>query len=273
MQLSSTAAAALIVFVLIALVAFNGIATVESGTVGVVTRFGAVQQEVLQPGLHFKMPVMTDIIPLDTRIQKVVDEATASSKDLQVVTSKVALNYRIDSVKGGTIYAELGPQYPLTIVEPAIQESIKSITSQFTAEELITKRAEVKTAVSEHITQRLQRSNLLVTDFSIIDFNFSAEFNRAIEEKQVAEQAALRAKNDLERVKTEAEAAEQTAMGVAQGEIARAKAESEAQLLLRETLTPEILQLRAIERWDGKLPVYMGGETPVPFMALPRQAG
>lgn len=254
----------------IALIATGGFAIVEPGTVGVVTKFGSVQEEVLQPGLHFKVPIMTKVIPIDTRVQKKEDDATASSKDLQIVRSKVALNYHIDPIKGAIIYSELGPQYPETIVSPAIQESIKSTTSKYTAEQLITQRAEVKEAVTTDLTSRLKRKNIMVTDFSIIDFNFSDEFNNAIEAKQVAEQEAFRAKNDLERIKIEADQEQTKAEGEAQAQLAKARAEAESQQMLRETLTPEVLQLRMIERWDGVLPVYSGGEGGVPaFLSLP----
>ncbi len=263
------AAGALILLVLLALALSQAVTIVQPGTVGVVTRFGSIQDMVLQPGLHPKVPVMTQIIPIDTRVKKVVDEATASSKDLQIVTSKVALNYRIDPAKASTIYSDLGPQFGDTIVAPAIQESIKAVTSQYTAEELITQRAAVKDAVQEDIRNRLDKFNLLTTEFSILDFNFSAEFNRAIEQKQVAQQAALRAENDLARIKMEAQQVEATALGAAQGELARARAEAEAQQMLRDTLTPEILQLRAIEKWNGILPVYTGGDAPLPFLAVP----
>ena len=262
------AAGVLVLLVLIAIVVTQAVTIVQPGTVGVVTKFGAVKG-IVQPGLHFKVPIMTQIIPLDTRVKKVVDEATASSKDLQIVTSKVALNYRIDPAQANTIYSELGPQFAETIVAPAIQESIKAITSQYTAERLITQRAEVKDAVQADIKVRLDKFNLITTEFSILDFNFSSEFNHAIEQKQVAQQAALRAQNDLARIETEAMQIEATALGAARGELARAKAEAEAQQLLRETLTPEVLQLRAIEKWDGVLPVYTGGDAPLPFLAVP----
>lgn len=263
-------AVAIAILLVIAFVLYDGFSVVQPGTVGVATRFGAVQDGILPPGLHFKVPIMTKVIPVDTRVQKVEDEATASSKDLQVVTSKVALNYKIDDAKANIIYSELGPQYPRTIVEPAIQESIKSTTSKYTAEQLITQRATVKDDVFADLKTRLARTNIIATEFSIIDFNFSAEFNRAIEDKQVAEQAALRARNDLERIKTEAQQEIEKANGVAQAALTRAKAEQEAQSLLRQTLTPEILQLRAIEQWDGKLPVYNGSEAPLPFLSSPK---
>ncbi len=266
MQNNSLAVIALVVLAAVAVLATQSLVVVDAGSVGVVTRFGAVQEGILQPGLHPKIPFVTQVIPLDTRVQKVEDAATASSKDLQVVTSKIALNYRIDAAKADSIYQELGPQYRTTIVEPALQESIKATTAQYTAEELITKRAEVAQVMEEDLVERLVNKFLLPTDLSIIDFNFSKEFNEAIEQKQVAQQAALRASNDLEKVRIEAQQTQAKAEGLAQAEMARARAESEAQKLLRETISPELLQLRFIEAWDGKLPVYSGGDLPMPII-------
>ena len=271
MQTNGFAVVLAALIIVAAVLVTQGLVIVQPGTVGVVTRFGAVQEALFQPGLHFKTPFMTKVIPMDTRVQKVEEEATASSKDLQIVRSQIALNYRIDSAKANTIYSQLGIQYPITIVQPALQESIKATSAKYTAEELITKRAEVAQEMEDDLIGRLQNKDIVPTDLSIIDFNFSDEFNQAIEQKQVAQQAALTAQNELERIKIEAEQVQAEAEGKALAEIARARAEAEAQQMLRETISPELLQLRAIERWDGVLPVYAGGEAPLPFLAIPRQ--
>lgn len=242
------------------LLVFNTFTIVQPGFVGVVTHFGAVQDELLPEGLHMVMPFRTKVIQLNTRIQKIEAGASASSKDLQIVTSKVALNFQLDSSKANTIFQNLGKDYQETIIAPTIQESVKSATAQYTAEQLITKRPEVKESIYKSIKERLKKNNIIVTEFSIVDFSFSREFNRAIEEKQVAEQAALRAKNDLDRIKIEATQVEAKADGEAKARLAIAKAEAEAQKLLRETIDDRIIMLRSIEKWDGVLPVSMGGD-------------
>jgi regulator of protease activity HflC (stomatin/prohibitin superfamily) len=205
-------------------------------------------------------PVRTHIEMMDARVQKVEANASASSNDLQDVTTKVALNFQIDKSKANLVYQNLGQQgqYIDNIVKPAIQESIKSTVAKYNAEQLITKRPEVKEMVLKDIKARLGENNLMVTDFSIVDFGFSENFVNAIEEKQIAEQKALRAKNDLERIKTEAEQNKAKADGDAQAILARAKANAEAQKLLRESLSKDVLQLKAIEKWDGIMPVVMG---------------
>lgn len=231
---------------------------IHPGTVGVITHFGAVQEEILPEGLHFITPVKTKIVPIDVRIQLVEDEASASSKDLQIVTSSVALNFYLSKTKANIIFQELGLDYKRTIIGPTIQESLKSTIAKFNAEEVITLRPKVKHMIFEDIKTRLAKNNIVVTDFSIVDFSFSTEFNKAIEEKQIAEQSALRAVNDLERIKTEAEQAEVKALGEAKAQIEIAKAEAQAQELLRKTISDHIIQLRAIEKWNGVLPLYVG---------------
>jgi len=231
---------------------------IHPGTVGVVTHFGAVQEEILPEGLHFITPVKTKVIPIDVRIQLVEDKTSASSKDLQIVTSSVALNFYLSKTKANIIFQELGLAYKKTIIGPTIQESLKSTIAKFNAEEVITLRPKVKQMIFEDIRTRLEKNNIIVTDFSIVDFSFSSEFNRAIEEKQIAEQSALRAVNDLERIKTEAEQVEVKALGDAKAQIEIAKAEAQAQELLRKTISDQIIQLRAIEKWNGVLPLYVG---------------
>ena len=243
---------------IILILAMSAFQSVDSGKVGVMTNFGAVQEEILPEGLHIINPFTTKVVEIDVRIQKIEALATASSKDLQNVTSEVALNFYLSKEKANTIFQELGINYQKNIIEPAIQESIKSITASYTAEELITRRPDVKRETFESIKNRLGENNIVVTDFSIIDFNFSDEFNKAIERKQIAEQSALTAKNDLNRIKTEAEQAQAKAEGEALAILVKAKAQAEGQMLLRESLDDRVLQLEAIERWDGKLPVVQG---------------
>ena len=233
--------------------------TIDSGNAGVVTHFGAVQEGILPEGIHWIVPFRTGVVEMNVRIQKMEAEATASSKDLQNVRSKVALNYYLDKGKVNTIYQNLGLDYETNIIQPTIQESIKSATAQFTAEQLITARAEVKQTVFTDIQKRLAVNNIVVTDFSIVDFYFSDDFNKAIEAKQIAEQRALTAKNDLTRIQTEAKQAQAKAEGEAEAKLALARAEAEAQKLLAQSINDRVLRLRTIEKWNGVLPVSMGG--------------
>ncbi|EAY25163.1 prohibitin family protein [Microscilla marina] len=246
----------LVLFLIFSL--FSVVKTVPSGYVGVVTHFGAVQKHILGEGIHTVMPFRTKVVKLNVRIQKMEANATASSKDLQTVTSKVALNFYLSKEKANVIYQDLGMDYQHTIIQPTVQESIKSATARYNAEQLITSRPKVKQDVFTYIKKRLAKSNIIVTDFSIVDFKFSPNFNDAIEKKQIAEQRALTAKNDLNRIKTEAEQAKAKAKGEADAQIEIAKAQARSQELLRESVSDQLIQLKAIEKWNGVMPVSMG---------------
>lgn len=244
-----------------------GCAQVDAGNLGIVTKWGEIQDEPLPEGLYGITPVRTRVINLSTRVQKREAEATASSKDLQVVTTTIALNYHLDPVKVVEVFRSVGTlrDVVVTIIDPALQEAVKKSTAQYTAEQLITKRQEVKEAITANVEQTLSKSNVVVTEVSITDFKFDDKYQSAVEQKQVAEQKALTARNDLSRIKVEAEQAEAKARGEAQAALARAEAEATAQKMLRETITDEIVQLRAIEaqmaavaKWDGKQPLVVG---------------
>ena len=226
--------------------------TVGAGERGVVfSKFGGVKDRILNEGLQFKIPFIEDIIPVDVKVQKAQTDATAASKDLQTVSSTIAINYHIDPGQVNTVYQEIGLFFKDRVIDPAVQESVKAVTAQFTAEELITRRSEVSDNIKEDLRLRLIKFNIIMDGVNIVDFSFSRGFNEAIEAKQTAEQNALKAERDLDRIKIEA-----------QQKITQAKAEAESQRLQRATISPIILQLRAIEKWDGHFPQVVGGALP-----------
>jgi len=237
-----------------------GCTQVDAGNLGVVMKWGEIQDVALQEGIHFRTPVKTQIVNISTRVHKMEASASASSKDLQVVSTKIVLNYRIDAAQVVEVFRNVGTRLVVesTIIDPALQESLKKATAQYTAEELITKRQQVKETLGESISQTLAKSDILVTELSITDFQFDAQYQQAVESKQVAEQRALTARNDLARIEVEAEQAEAEARGIANAMLARAEAEAKAQELLRKTISPEIVFLRAVEKWDGQQPTIVG---------------
>lgn len=254
-------AAVVVIIILVILVLLNPIVIVNAGERGVVLNWGAVSDKILDEGIHFRIPVMQKIEKMDIKIQKEERASSASSKDLQIVTSKVAINYHLDSVQVNKLWQNVGKDYSNRIISPAIEEFVKKTTAQYTAEELITKREEVKDALKIAITENLAKNDILVDDIFITSFDFSAEFNNAIERKVTAEQKALEAKNDLERVKMEAEQ-----------KVTRAKADAESIRIQAQAITQQggkdYVQLQAIEKWDGKLPSNMIPNGSVPFIDL-----
>ncbi len=249
---------ALLVFGLIA----NSVVIVSAGERGVLLTFGRVEDTVFGEGLHFKIPLVQSVVIFNVKTHKYEALATAASKDLQDVNTQVALNFRVSADSVNRIYQTIGSDYADIIIAPAIQESVKASTAGFNAEELITERATVKQKIEDSLRQRLSERNIIVEAVSITDFKFSPEFARAIEQKQVAQQLALKAERDLERIKIEADQLRTQAQGEADAKITRAKAEAEALKLQRDVINEQLLKLRAIEKWDGVLPKVTGSTVP-----------
>ena len=249
--------------IVILLFAFKPWVQVGAGERGVVQNFGAVQDNVLNEGIHFRIPVVQTVIIMDVKIQKVLTDAASSSSDLQDVALSVALNYHIIPDKANLVYQTIGVEFKERVIDPAIQEVMKAVSARYTAEELITKRPTVSSEMKDALTSRLLISNIAVDAFSIITFKFSQTFTDAIEAKQTAEQNALKAKRDLDRIKVEAE---QT--------IAAATAEAEALRLQKMNISPDLIELRkieanlkAIEKWNGILPQVTGAGA-IPFIGV-----
>jgi regulator of protease activity HflC (stomatin/prohibitin superfamily) len=226
------------------------LAVVPAGHRGVITLFGKVQDQIFDEGIHLKNPFKA-VSNIEVRTRKMQVDADSASKDLQSVSTTIALNYHLAPDSVNRLYQEVGLDYSSRIIDPAIQESVKAVAAKFTAEELITKRSEVKDEIVNQLRERLQSKHIVIDDFSIVNFDFSEQFNTAIEAKQTAEQNALKAERDLERVKLEA-----------QQKIEQAKAEAESLRLQRLEISPSMLQLRWIEKWDGRTPQYWGSASP-----------
>lgn len=256
-----------IVALLLFLIILKPWVQIGAGERGVVLDFGAVQPVVLGEGLHFRVPIMQQIIPMDVKVQKATTEGTASSSNLQEVTSTVAINYHVIPDKANIVYQTIGTEFKDRIIDPAVQEVVKAVSARYSAEDLITKRSAVSDAMKSTLTQRLLVHNIAVDAFSIVGFSFSKIYMEAIESKQTAEQLAMKAERDLERIKIEGEQ-----------KITSARAEAEALRLQRENISTDLIELRkieanikAIEKWNGILPNVTGGA--VPFIGLENVKG
>lgn len=230
---------------------------VPAGHQGILLQFGAVKA-TLDEGIHFRVPLIQRVYKMDVRVQKEQAQADAASKDLQTVTSVIALNFHVNPSSAAHLYEQVGKDYGATIIEPAIQEAVKAVTAKFTAEELISQRRIVSSDIKTLLESKIRPYGIYVDGFNVVNFDFSAKFNEAVEEKLAAEQRALKAKRDLERIKIEAEQ-----------KVASAKAEAEALRIQKEQVTAELVRLReievqkqAVEKWDGRLPNVTGGTVP-----------
>ena len=232
---------------------------VNAGERGVVMKFGKVQDTIFDEGIHPVIPVVTTVEKLSVRVQKNDIKAEASSRDLQDIKMDIAVNWHIEPTQVNKIFQQVGDeeQIVLRIINPAVSEVVKAATAKKNAEEIITKRTELKEEIDNQLQERLVEYGIAVDGVSLVNISFSPEFAKAIEAKQIAEQEAKRAE-------FEAAKAEQQAVA----EVNRAKGQAEAQRLQRQTLTTELLQKQAIEKWDGKFPLVLGGEGALPFINI-----
>ena len=247
-----TLATVIIVLMLIVGGLFSSWVVIEPGHTGVVVTMGKVEENVLQEGLHFKVPFIQEIIKIDNRIVKLEVQTEAFSKDLQTVTTNLAINYRVDTKKSYSIYKNVGSNYESVLVIPAVNEVLKAISSSYTAEESVTNRTLISDGLVQGLNEKLNDSGLYVTDVNIIDFDFSDAFIQAIEEKQVAQQKLLTAETEKQTAIAKAEAEAETIK-------IKAEAEAEANKVLSESITTNIIEYNKIEKWDGKLPQVTGG--------------
>ena len=234
------------IVVILGLLSFK---TIKSGEVGLKVRFGKIVDTSLKEGLNLKLPIIEKIVKVNIKVQKAELQTESSSKDLQTIKTMLAVNYRVDSEMAVSLYKTVGNSYEETVLIPAIQESIKSVMSQYTAEQTITKRNEVSDKCLEEIQNQVEKYGIRIEDFNIIDLDFSDAYNQAIEEKQVAEQKVLTAQQELERTKIEKEK-----------KIVEAQGTKEANEILNSTLTDNNLTKQFIDKWNGQLPTAMGDE-------------
>lgn len=246
--------------ILVLFLMFKPFVTVSPGERGIITHFGRPDNVILTEGFHWRVPIYDSVQYMDVKVQKEEIEADAVSRDMQKVSSRVAVNFHVDDGYCVDLFKTVGFSYPSKIIAPAIQESVKSTTAKYTAEELITKRETVAQEIKVALANKL-KPFIIVDALNMTNFGFSAEFDQAIEQKQVAEQNALKAKRDLDRIKIEAEQ-----------QIATARAEAEAFKLKSQQLTPIMVQMEAIKKWDGKYPTTIVGGDSVPMIQLPQSA-
>ena len=226
--------------------------TIDAGNRGVLLQLGAVRG-IKGEGLYFKIPFVQNVVEMNVQTQKVDVKASSASKDLQTVTADVTPNYHINPEKVSSIYQLIGVDYEEVLIQPALQESVKAITANYTAEELITKREQVRDAISELLKNKVNPNGIIIDSVNITNFDFSKSFNEAIEAKVTAEQSALAAKNKKDQVQYEADQA-----------VIQAKGKAEALEIEGRAITqnPQVLQGRAIEKWNGILPTVTGSNIP-----------
>ena len=264
----------LVVLFLLVVMGLNSIATVPVGSTGILLTMGKVEDSALSEGLHLKIPFVQKIISIDNRVKKLELSTQAFSKDIQTVSATLAVNYRLQAEKTFSIYKTTGLSFEDNVIVPATHEVLKSVCAQYTAEELISKRAEASDKMRDELDAKLRDIGISITDFNVIDFDFSDEFISAVESKQVAEQLKKKAATENETAIAQAEREKQVAItqSQAEAESVRIAAQAEADAVklaadaeayrlqkVNEQLSAMTIQNTLAERWDGKLPGFVGG--------------
>ena len=257
--------ALIVAAILLLIVALNSFTIVPAGHTGVVLTMGEVSKTSYDAGFHFKIPFVQKVETMSNKIQVYETPASAVSKDLQTVNSSIAVNYRLSSAKSSSMFEEVGTDYRAVLIAPAVQECMKSATAKYTAEELITERQAVGDAVKTSLDARLNDYGVFIEKFNIVNFDFTDEFNNAIEAKQVAEQNLLKTETEQKQVKliaqTEADKKVIAAKAEAEAILAQAQAQADANKLLEESLSEKVIAYEQIQKWNGVMPKVTSGDS------------
>ena len=238
---------------------------VPAGHTGVVLTLGKVSNSSYSEGFHLKVPFIQDVENMSNKIQVYESPASAVSKDLQTVSSSIAVNYRLVSDKSAEMYQSVGTDYQTVLITPVVQECMKSVTAKYTAEQLITERTAVGDEIKAALDAKLNSYGIYIEKFNIVNFDFSAEFNTAIEAKQVAEQNLLKTKTEQEQAITIAEAQAKQKVIAAEANanaiLAEAEAQAEANRLLEASLSDKVIAYEQITKWNGEMPKVVSGDS------------
>lgn len=253
-----------IVLLVVLLVVISGsVVVVEAGQTGVVLTFGRVSPVVLQEGFHFKIPFAQTVVTINNRIVKTEVNTEAFSKDLQTVSTVIAVNYHVNKSSSAELYKQVGLGYDDVLVIPAINEVLKAVTANYTAQQLVSSRGDVSILLDENLNAKLNAYGVIVDDLNIINWDFTEEYISAIEAKQVAEQ-------NLIKTRTEQEQALVIANTEAQKQVIAAKAEADkiklladatasSNMTIAESLSDILIRYELLQKWDGQLPKVTGG--------------
>lgn len=237
---------------------------IPAGNTGVIMTLGKVSEMPLQEGFHLKIPFIQSVEVMSNKIQVYETPASAVSKDMQTVSSTIAVNYRISTDSSPEIYKNVGIDYKTVLIMPVVQECMKSATAKYTAEQLITERAAVGEDVKSSLDAKLNGYGIYIEKFNIVNFDFSEEFNSAIEAKQVAEQTLIKTQTEQEQaiVVAEAQAKQKIISATAEAEaiLTQAQAQADANVMLEESLSGKVLMYEQINKWDGVLPKVSGSD-------------
>lgn len=237
-------------FVLASVMMLTACSVVGPGERGVSVSLGKAGSEVREPGAYLWIPFLYGMTTLNIQIQKNEVETSASSKDMQEITTHLAINWSLTPAKVVDVYKTIGDESDIVnrIIQPAVSEALKAASAKKTAEEILNKRLELKDEIDTMLKDRLTKYGITLNDVSIVNLTFSKEFTDAVERKQIAEQRSKQSIYEAEKAGHDAAA-----------EVNRAKGQAEAQRLLKTSISADLLKLEYLRKWDGKLPSVMTG--------------
>ncbi|MBR4632394.1 MAG: prohibitin family protein [Elusimicrobia bacterium] len=237
------------IIIIIAFIVLSSFFVVEVGFVGVRINIITGQTQSFAQGTYFKIPFIHQVVNYDVKTQKQEIEADSASKDLQTVRAKIVVNFRPVYEKVNDIHIKIGKDYFVKVIYPAIQEVSKTAISKLPVENIIVERENLRAAIEENLRKKIEEYNIIIENVNIVDIQFTAEFNRVVEEKQIEEQKVK--KIQYQRMQAEEEK---------KRVILLAEAEAQKQKLLRDSSNQTVINLKWIEKWDGHLPKYMLGD-------------
>ena len=255
---------ALVAVLIVALVVIGGsVIVVEAGRTGVVLTFGRVSPIVMQEGIHLKVPFAQNVVTINNRIVKIEVTTDAFSKDLQTISSVIAVNYHINKTASAEVYKQVGLGYEDVLVMPAINEVLKAVTANYTAQQLVSQRNEVSVLLDETLNSKLNEYGIVIDDLNIINWDFSEEYISAIEAKQVAEQNLIKTRTEQEQALVIANTEAQKQVIAAQAEADKitllADATAGSNRTIAESLTDILIRYETLQKWDGQLPKVTSG--------------
>lgn len=250
-----------IILLVVFVVLCNPIAMVGVGERGVKVTLGVVSDESYKEGIHFVTPFISKIVTLDVKTQKKDYTTSVYTKDIQQAKISYVINYNLQQDSAHKMYREVGRDYEDKILMPVVEGTIKDVIGKWNAQDLVANREKATNEILEKLQNHLKDNYINVTDFQITAINYSDVFEKAIESKVTAEQDALKAKNKTVQIEEEAKQ-----------KLISAEAEAKSMAIRANALTQNkaLVEYEAVQKWDGKMPQYMMGNS-IPFINLTPQ--
>lgn len=234
-----------------------GVEQIDAGNRGVKTVWGEVQGESLPEGLYFYNLFSSNIYEIDCKTQNVSFEFDTYTKDVQQAKINFSVNYSVDLNNAHTLFKEIGRGYQTKVIQPKVVQAVKDVVGKWEADALVANREKATSEILTLLTESLSKNHILVQNVVIENIEYSPQFEKAIEEKQIATQDAIKAKNKTKQIEEEAKQ-----------KVLSAKAEAESMRIRSQALSQNqnLVAYEAVQKWNGVLPVNIYGSAPIPFI-------